>query len=114
VLGEHDRPDDLGVEPPQDRIGFQFGDGSAGSGGGGSDHVVDAADFCRQGLDRPLVGEVDRGDSDAGLPVALLQDGPVAAGRDDPGALLQGRVAHRPSDSAAAAHHENRLVLQGS
>lgn len=96
------------------RIGFQFGGGSAGPGGGGTDHMVDAAGFRRQGLDRPLVGEVDPGDSDAGLPVALLQDGPVAAGRDGPGTLLQGSVTHRSSDSAAAAHHENRFVLQGS
>ena len=91
VLGQHQRPDHLGVERQPDRVPVQVGQAAPGPGRGGGDHVVDRAEPLAEGGDRAFVGQVDALGADPGLAgVGGVQPLLVTAGRDDAGVGVQG------------------------
>ncbi len=77
--------------------------------------MVHPPEVRRERGDGRLVGEVDRAHGHTGVRavrVPRFEGRGVAPCGHDPGACFERRLRHGAGDAAAAADHENRLVLQ--
>jgi hypothetical protein len=111
--GEHQRPDDLGVERAPHGVALEVADHAAGARRGGRDDVVNGAHSPSQASDRVVVGQVDRLRAHARVMVVGVGEllG-VAAGGGHRRPRGAGRLRDRSREPAAAADHQHLLVLQ--